>query len=86
MDQVIERLKLKKPPIKADGIEEIKNRLSLASEKDHFQELRAIGDRIQKELARIDNLVSELQRQNPGQDYPFLSRASEIPGKVIPQK
>lgn len=75
MDQVIERLKSEEPPIKADKIKEVKALLWLTSDADHRKEVIAIGQRTERELARIASLPEEPANEAPTQANPMMMKS-----------
>lgn len=90
MDQVIERLKSAEPPVKQDQLNDIRNKLSLASDADHRREVAAIGERIARELARINRLPEEPANENVPKGPPgkmgggsYIKQALQVPAEIF---
>jgi hypothetical protein len=89
MDQIIAELKERKEqPLKAEQINDLRTRLSLASYEDHYKELQGISFRMQRELDRIRLIPPEPSETSPigGKGGAYLQQALQIPNTVFGKK
>ncbi|MBM4067912.1 MAG: hypothetical protein FJ271_03070 [Planctomycetes bacterium] len=94
MDEIIAELKSRKEQaIKTEQINDLRTKLSLASYPDHYAEMRAISERMERELARIRLIPEEpASGTSPmpvgpkGGGGSYLRQALDIPNSVLGKK